>query len=182
MHGHNQPSYYGNYAPKYNGEPENDYPLLQSSFSESSSETIVEQRDAYTQNRHDEGILPPPPSDESFNHSNPILPGPNPYALNSYGSSSINNSNLVYVTHSNAASNPVPAMVLPVSRPQPNLVNPTPAMTPRLPGILQQAHNQVDFNYRAQRLEKQRQNVVGGSLFVTSPRSFLMSCKRSFHE
>ncbi|KAG7351237.1 hypothetical protein IV203_010597 [Nitzschia inconspicua] len=36
--------------------------------------------------------------------------------------------------------------------------------------------------YRAERLEKQRQNVEGGSLFVTSPRSFLMGVKNSFHE
>jgi len=37
------------------------------------------------------------------------------------------------------------------------------------------------YEYRAERLEKQRQNVEGGSLFVTSPRSFLMGMKKSFH-
>jgi hypothetical protein len=186
-YGHNLQVYYGNNAPKYIGEPENDYPLLQSSYSESSSETIFEQRDAYTQNNHDDGILPPPPSDESFHRPNhQILPGPNPYALKSSGfAGCINNSNPVYVTHSYAAPTPAPAIVHPVSRPpRPHHMNSTPNMTPYLPGILQQQehNNQVDYNYRAQRLEKQRQNVVGGSLFVTSPRSFLMSCKRSFHE
>ena len=35
-----------------------------------------------------------------------------------------------------------------------------------------------EHNYRAERLEKQRQTVVGGSLFVTSPRSFLMGLKK----
>ena len=34
-----------------------------------------------------------------------------------------------------------------------------------------------DFEYRAERLAKQRQSVVGGSLFSTSPRSFLMGKK-----
>lgn len=164
--------YYGNFAPKYVGEPENDYPHLQSSFSESSSDSIIDQRD---------GILPPPPSDELFHgRQNQILPGPNPYALKSSGSGSMNISNSAYVTHSYAAPTPAPAIVPPVSRPQPLLVDSNANMTSCLPGILQQVHNDVDFNYRAQRLEKQRQNVVGGSLFVTSPRSFLMSCKRSF--
>jgi hypothetical protein len=37
-----------------------------------------------------------------------------------------------------------------------------------------------DFEYRVERLEKQRQNVEGGSLFVTSPRSFLMGFNKSF--
>lgn len=37
-------------------------------------------------------------------------------------------------------------------------------------------------DYRAERLEKQRQTVEGGSLFVTSPRSFLMGVKTSFHD
>jgi len=186
-YGHNLQNYYGNNAPKFIGEPENDYPLLQSSYSESSSETIFEQRDAYSQNNHDDRILPPPPSDEPFHRPNhQIIPGSNPYALTSSGSAgNINNSNPVYVTHSYAAPTPpAPAIVNPVSRPpRPHHVNSNPNMaTSYLPGILQQQeqhNNQVDFNYRAQRLEKQRQNV-GGSLFVTSPRSFLMSCKRSF--
>ncbi len=157
------------------GSPENDYPFLQSSFSESSSDSIVDQRDVYNQSKHDNGILPPLPTEELFNRPTHILPGPNPYALKSSVPESFNNNNLAFVTHSYAAQ--TPAMVLPVSRPQPLRVESTPC----LPG-LQQAHNDVDFNYRAQRLEKQRQNVVGGSLFVTSPRSFLMGSNRSFHE
>jgi len=183
-YGHNPQAYYGSCAPRYGGESENDYPLLQSSFSESSSETIVEQRDVYAQSKHVDSILPPPPSDELFNRPNQILPGPNPYALNSFGTGAINNSNPVYVTHSYAAPTPAPAIVLPVSRPPlPHLVDSAPGMAPSLPGLVQQqTPNDGDFNYRAERLQKQRQNVVGGSLFVTSPRSFLMSCKRSFHE
>ena len=190
-YGDNLQAHYRNLAPKHMGEPENDYPLLESSYSESSSETIFEQRDAIAQNKRENGILPPPPPDELFNRqTTQILPGPNPYALNSSGSngSMHSNNNLVYVTHSYAAHTPVPqpTLVRPVSRPPPqsHFINtaPIPTATPCLPGILQQVHNEVDFDYRAQRLEKQRQNVVGGSLFVTSPRSFLMGCKRSFHE
>jgi hypothetical protein len=37
-----------------------------------------------------------------------------------------------------------------------------------------------DSDYRAERLEIQRQNVEGGSLFVTSPRSFLMGKRNAF--
>lgn len=181
-HGHNLKAYYRNHAPKYLGEPENDYPLLSSSFSESSSDTIFEQRDAYIQSTHEDGILPPPPSEELFNRSNQVLSGPNPYALKSSGSGSVNNSNPAYVTHSYAAPNPASSIVLPVSRSLPHLMDTTPNMTPCLPGITQQSHNEFDFDYRAQRLEKQRQNVVGGSLFVTSPRSFLMSCTSSFSD
>lgn len=181
-HGHNLQGYDRNFNSEYVGEPENDYSFLQSSFSESSGDSIVEQRDVYNTNRHDINILPPLPSEELFNRPTNILPGPNPYALKSSALESFNNNNPTFVTHSYVAQKTAPAMVLPVSRPRPLLVESNQNITPCLPG-LQQARNDVDFNnYRAQRLEKQRQTVVGGSLFVTSPRSFLMSCKRSFHE
>ena len=173
-YGHNLQNYDRNYAPKYIGESENDYPMLQSSFSESSSDSVV-----YTQNKHDNGILPPPPSEELLNRPNHILPGPNPYALKSSGSEMISNRNTEHVTHNYAAQTPKPDLVVSVSRPRPLLVESNQNIMPCLPG-LQQAYNGVDFNYREQRLEKQRQSVVGGSLFVTSPRSFLMSCKKSF--
>ena len=180
--GHNPQGYDRNFSSEYVGEPENDYSFLQSSFSESSGDSIVEQRDVYNGNRHDGNILPPLPSEELFNRQTNILPGPNPYALKSSAPESFNNSNPTFMTHNYAAQKPAPAMALPVSRPRPLLVESNHNITPCLPG-LQQARNDVDLNnYRAQRLEKQRQNVVGGSLFVTSPRSFLMSCKRSFHE
>lgn len=173
LQGHNQQQgFYGNHSSRYVGDSESDYPLLQSSYSESSCETIVENQDA---------ILPPPPSDDLFNRPHQILPGPNPYALKSPGVGNINNNHPMYLNHAYSAPTTTPTIVLPVSRPQPHFVDSTPDITMCLPG-LQQARNDIDFNYRAQRLEKQRQNVVGGSLFVTSPRSFLMSCKSSFHE
>lgn len=46
---------------------------------------------------------------------------------------------------------------------------------PRRPSNLQLAiGNPTEDHYRAERLEIQRQTMVGGSLFATSPRSFLM--------
>ena len=175
------PIYYNSYARTYAVDQENDYPFLQSSFSESSCETISEHRESYSQNQHEDDILPPPPSEELFDRPSQIPSGPNPYALSS-SSGSILTKNQAYPTHT-YAQNLAPDTVLPVSRPRPHLVESSPNMIPYLPGILQQVQNKVDYNYRAQRLEKQRQNVVGGSLFVTSPRSFLMSCKKSsFHE
>ena len=173
IHGHSQQKgFYRNNAPRYVGESDNDYPLLQSSFSESSSESIIENRDA---------ILPPLPSDDLFDRPHQIIPGPNPYALKSSGAGSMIDSHPVYPTYGGPTPTTAPTIVLPVSRPQPQFVDSTPDVTMLLPG-LQQARKDIDFNYRAQRLEKQRQSVVGGSLFVTSPRSFLMSCKSSFHE
>jgi len=177
----NPQSYYNNPASKYMGESETEYPLLQSTFSESSSETCFEQRDAYPPTQHDDGILPPLPSEELYDPPKKIPSGPNPYALKSSGSGGIINYPAFYVTHSYAAPAPPPAIVRPVSVPQPRVVD-TSRATSHLPGILQQVHNGMDLDYRSHRLEKQRQNVVGGSLFVTSPRSFLMGCKRSFHE
>lgn len=49
---------------------------------------------------------------------------------------------------------------------------------------LQQPYSQLHpqnatYDYTAERIEKQRQNVEGGSLFVVSPRSFLMGWKRT---
>jgi hypothetical protein len=41
------------------------------------------------------------------------------------------------------------------------------------------SHQEFTFDYQTERLEKQRQNVEGGSLFVTSPRSFLMGFKKA---
>ncbi|VEU38426.1 unnamed protein product [Pseudo-nitzschia multistriata] len=175
----NPQSYYGNLASKYMGESETDYPLLQSTFSESSNETVLEQRDSFASN---DGILPPLPSEDLYDTPKEIPSGPNPYALKPSSSGGTMNHNISHVTHSYAAPSPLPpAIVRPVSRPQPNLVE-TSRPTQSLPGILQQVHNNMDLDYRSHRLEKQRQNVVGGSLFVTSPRSFLMGCKRSFHE
>jgi hypothetical protein len=40
-----------------------------------------------------------------------------------------------------------------------------------------QNYGNQNYDYRAERLEKQRQTVVGGSLFVTSPRSFLLGLR-----
>jgi hypothetical protein len=48
--------------------------------------------------------------------------------------------------------------------------------------VSNQSSSYQDHDYRAERLQKQRQDVEGGSLFVTSPRSFLMGFKKSFHD
>lgn len=184
--------YYRDTSAAYNGEPENDYPMIQSSFSESSSssETIFEEHDvAYAQSQQqqqqqqqDKGrgqILPPLPSNALFHHPKQIPFGPNPYALKTSGSSSSSNSTTISSSN-NIFTTPSSVIERSVTRPSVTSVD----TTMNLPGILQRSNNNnhIEFDYRAQRLEKQRQNVVGGSLFVTSPRSFLMSCKKSFNE
>ena len=191
---HNSNShYYRDTSAAYNGEPENDYPMLQSSFSESSSssETIFEdhnvayaqsqQQQQQLQQQQDQGhghgqILPPLPSNALFHHPKQIPFGPNPYALKTSCSSSSSNSTTI--SSSNNISN-TPSSVIERSVTRQSVMD----TTMNLPGILQRSsNNHIEFDYRAQRLEKQRQNVVGGSLFVTSPRSFLMSCKKSFNQ
>jgi hypothetical protein len=197
--------YYRDTSAAYNGEPENDYPMLQSSFSESSSssETIFEEHDvAYAQSQQqqqqqhqqrqqrqqqdqdqdqDQGhgqILPPLPSNALFHHPKQIPFGPNPYALKTSGSSNSNsNSNSTTISSSNNIFT-TPSSVIERSVTRQSIISVVDT-TMNLPGILQRSNNNhTEFDYRAQRLEKQRQNVVGGSLFVTSPRSFLMSCKK----
>jgi hypothetical protein len=42
--------------------------------------------------------------------------------------------------------------------------------------------DQKDNHYRNERLEKQRQGMAGGSLFATSPRSFLMGIKTTLQD
>jgi hypothetical protein len=183
--------YYRDTPEAYNVEPENNYPMLQSSFSESSSssEIIFEEHDvAYAQSQQqqqqqqqDQGhgqILPPLPSNALFHHPKQIPFGPNPYALKTSGSS-ISNSTTISSSN-NIFTTPSPVIERSETRQSAISVVDT---TMNLPGILQRSNNNhIEFDYRAQRLEKQRQNVVGGSLFVTSPRSFLMSCKKSFNQ
>ena len=178
-YGHNLLPSYGS---KFMSEPENDYPVIHSSYSDSSSDSFMEQRDDYSQHNHDSGILPPLPSEELFNRSAHVPTGPNPYALKSSSSDYTNARKQVHVDNHYSIQTSGPSMVLPVSRQQPILVETNHQnMAPCLPG-LQQVSNDMDFNYRAHRLEKQRQNVVGGSLFITSPRSFLMNGKRPAFE
>ena len=174
--------YYRDNSTVYNGEPENDYPLLlQSSSSDTSSsnETIFEQHDvAYNQNQYDVGhgqILPPLPSDALVHPLKQTPFGPNPYALKTSGYGS----KISTLQHTNNSFTTPSVIGRSVTRPQSTSLD---TAIHHLPSILQPSHKHMDFDYRAQRLEKQRQNVVGGSLFATSPRSFLMSCKNSFNE
>lgn len=215
--------YYDERTTGYNNnvEPENDYPLLQSSFSESSSsnETVFEGYDGYDsyseQNQkqqqfnfgNNRQILPPLPPSEALYHPSKQVPfGPNPYALK-ISSSAYGNGRTATSTYSNSkfrqvgSSNSVATSSLPLSmlersmslatRSRPDPLSDTTTIRHNVPGSIlhQKAPNDTNdddniknilsFDYRAHRIEKQRQNVVGGSLFVTSPRSFLMSCKKS---
>lgn len=138
-------------------------------------------------------ILPPLPA-HAFDREETILSGPNPYALN-LGTSTTSS----FLPKSTIP--PPPALPLPSPRLK---KNETPIFPTKLGRILS-PHNAsslivgsrndglghksqecvVDNNdklndgYRAERLEKQRQNVQGGSLFVTSPRSFLMGLNKT---
>lgn len=147
-----------------------------------------------TQRVHPEQILPPLPSN-SFHKSESIPSGPNPYALKL--SATTARSFLPKATIS-------PPLGAPLSSPSsqnhdaPSLRGPLqqgimqpqnrsysfPGCAPALGDQLHQQpcaifDNKPDNEYRAERLEKQRQNVEGGSLFVTSPRSFLMGLNKS---
>lgn len=142
-------------------------------------------------------ILPPLPA-HAFEKSETILSGPNPYAL--ILDVSINSS---FPSKSNIS--PPSALPLPSPRMRQNESSAFPTkfgriLSPhnassvvvgiRANGLGQQSQEFVVDNnnnndklnhngYRAERLEKQRQNVQGGSLFVTSPRSFLMGLNKT---
>jgi hypothetical protein len=171
----------------YQSQMSTEYPAILRSFSDSSSEeAAMEQqkqpskynnmlppcaRNTNTNGNNDNGYsLPPLPSNAFENE--PIPSGPNPYALK-------------LSTHPEGyySQHPQP----PVSR-QHGYGYPTTAnlqfqeQPPSLQMPYSNHHNQQhpSYDYQAERLEKQRQDVQGGSLFVTSPRSFLMGRKTDF--
>jgi hypothetical protein len=178
-----------------------EFPSLRTSFSDSSNEMIPGYDDSQ--------ILPPMPTN-AFQDQRPIPTGPNPYALNisTSAKSVIDSARIGH--HSARAALLSEALSEPPtdgsSGTEPN------SHHPGILQPLQKVYSRHNINfgemvteagkdfaffsldesvginadqdnvYRAQRLDKQRQNVLGGSLFVTSPRSFLMGVKKLFHE
>jgi hypothetical protein len=134
-------------------------------------------------------ILPPLPTNAFEN--DPIPSGPNPYALKLS-----THPEGYYSQHPAGAAQQQPPLSSLSSRQQqqqdygyirptmPNLQFQQQAPSLQMP--YSNHHNQqqqqqhpsaASYDYHTERLEKQRQNVEGGSLFVTSPRSFLMGRK-----
>jgi hypothetical protein len=177
-----------------------DFPSLQTSFSDSSNEMIP----GYDDNR----ILPPMPTN-AFLDQRPIPTGPNPYALNTStsGKSMFNPARLcpdsVRATLPSAATSVSLSVGAETRSHAPGILEPLQhvlsnsrqntnvgemVMGPGTDFSCIRVDKSAGMNadqdniYRAKRLEKQRQNVEGGTLFVTSPRSFLMGAKSSFHE
>ena len=168
-----------------NQTPLPSYPGIQTSFSDSSGEEIMEaslgstgkQQPANTiyPSLSEEGILPPLPKPKS-NKKDVIPSGPNPYALKH---TSRQGTYVPKITTDHKSfgtlffgggifSPLVDENLSPHTCPQPTQSN-HPSKRNEV--------NEGDNSYTAERLEKQRQNVEGGSLFVTSPRSFLMGIK-----
>jgi hypothetical protein len=180
-----------------------DIPSLQTSFSDSSNEMLG----GYDDNQ----ILPPMPTN-AFEDEPPIPTGPNPYALNNSTSSknmfnpNHMGHNAVRTTLVNVATAVPPPVVLAGVEKRthrPGILEPLEHVCSNICQNIKIGEivtemgkdfalisldqsmgfdGDQDNNYRAQRLKKQRQNVEGGSLFVTSPRSFLMGVKIAFHE
>jgi hypothetical protein len=177
------------------------FPSLQASSSESSNEMIPGYEDYQ--------ILPPMPT--NVFHDQRLIPtGPNPYALNT-SKSGKGMFNLNRMGHDSVratlAFEATSVQPLVVSAGVETHLHSPRILEPLKHICSNSRHNkfigemltetQKDFAYvsvdksmcpdqdnvyRSQRLEKQRQKVAGGSLFVTSPRSFLMGIKTSFHE
>ena len=141
-----------------------DIPGIQPSFSDSSSDTAFGNRVVPAM----QASFAPPGLDRSghilpplaYNRVNEeaIPCGPNPYALK------LTTHDSFYPQQNVHQSGPTQQQSHYVCHPGPQYNN-----------DLRLGHNQNhNYDYKAERLEKQRQTVVGGSLFVTSPRSFLM--------
>ena len=179
-----------------------DYPpSLQPSFSDSSSEGVAleasifprpnEPHQMMVRDRADGNFILPPLPPDAF-CSEPIPSGPNPYALKLnnqnrhqgytsqqgqhqqyHGSGSMesyshdtcgNNSDMSLNGHrSYQPAHQMHAVNNSLSASSTTMMYPT---------------INTSYDYKAERIEKQRQNVVGGSLFATSPRSFLFGLKK----
>ena len=208
--GNDSPSYYQDYSSSW------DFPALQPSYSDSSSEALFMENQPPTyypfpdsSSNHNfnndyanpnnntlhggqqNQILPPMPvSKDVAPNDRPISNGPNPYALklNTHveGISSAHQppkvtnhedttmfqekTNHMSVNTSNVGT---------VGGGEAGAKNDSyhceqgVAFNPYKPQTKQPSHD-----YRAERIERQRQTVEGGSLFVTSPRSFLMGWRK----
>jgi hypothetical protein len=168
----------------YQSQMSIEFPAILQSFSDSSSEeAAMEQQkqlpkynnilppcahSTNTNNNNGDGyILPPLPSNAFEN--DPIPSGPNPYALK-------------LSTHPEGyySQHPQPPLSRQHGYDYPTMPNlHFQQQPPSLQMPYDNHHNQQHppYDYHAERLEKQRQNVEGGSLFCTSPRSFLMGRK-----
>ena len=143
---------------------------IQQSFTDSSNEESVGEFSKNFQLMlpdHQNGLILPPLPSAAFQNQ-PILPrGPNPYALQP------TTQHNVYHHHQHPYEVPFERKALKTSIEQDTIVDHN-----ENPLHLEQKVNQgPSFDYRAERLAKQRQSVEGGSLFCTSPRSFLMGKK-----
>jgi hypothetical protein len=177
-------SYDHSSPPFYQSQMSFEFPAILQSFSDSSFEDGMEQQKQLhnysnilppcahitnTKGNNDDGyILPPLPSNAFENE--PIPSGPNPYALK-------------LSTHPEGyySRHPQPPLSRQHGYGYPTMTNPQfQQQPPSLQMPYSNQHNQQQhppYDYHAERLEKQRQNVEGGSLFCTSPRSFLMGRK-----
>jgi hypothetical protein len=167
-------------------------PNLQSSYSDSSTEGATMDRRMFQPaqpfpNNRDNGLILPPLPAQAF-RIEPIPSGPNPYALKSATQlqQQPHHQDNFYPQQPNMQRD---AMYMPApARQQPLPQNTT---THFSYNNQQHPHNNNNnnnapqnygnhnYDYRAERLEKQRQHVVGGSLFATSPRSFLLGLRNS---
>ena len=149
-----------------------DFPSTQPTSSDSSSDPAIERRvlpfvqasPCFPNTCDGSHILPPLP----FNafDTEPIPSGPNPYALKL---TSTQHHKKVGQESISVGSDPLASNGVASFPSQQNTI-----FHPTGP----QNHNKHECSYRAERLAKQRQSVVGGSLFATSPRSFLMGLKK----
>jgi hypothetical protein len=182
-----------------------EHPVLQSSFSESSNEIIPGYDDGQIlppmppNAFHKQRPIPTGPNPYALNASTPatntLLPA-NTFGYNSAG-----------VTMSYAASSMPPPATSAIDETHsrhPGILQPLSYVcsnshhninVAEIPGEnmdkkfsfvsldkLASWFPEIHDGYREERLEKQRQNVEGGSLFVTSPRSFLMGVKKSLSD
>ena len=143
---------------------------IQQSFTDSSNEESVGEFSKNFQLMlpdHQNGLILPPLPSAAFQNQ-PILPqGPNPYALQP------TTQHNVYHHHQHPYEVPFERKALKTSIEHDTIVDHN-----ENPLHLEQKVKQgPSFDYRAERLAKQRQSVEGGSLFCTSPRSFLMGKK-----
>jgi hypothetical protein len=170
-----------------------DYPVIQPSFSDSSSEGVPDprmfQRPRPMARRNMDGslILPPLPANAFYNE--PIPAGPNPYAMKLNNHENFQPHQQQQQQQQQQHSHYEPMYGSGFMPSNPHCAN----SNNNNFNQHHQYHHHLSIHtentiaappmqqnsYKAERLEKQRQNVVGGSLFATSPRSFLFGLNKS---
>jgi hypothetical protein len=146
---------------------------IQRSFSDSSYEEgipLPHHQSFKPHNRQNNGLILPPLPSTAFQKNDMRHRGPNPYALQP------TTHHNVYEQHHQQQSFPMP-----FHQDSHNFEgsfqgrneNPDTELS-----VFQACPQPTkNYNYKAERLDKQRQSIAGGSLFCTSPRSFLMGKK-----